>query len=274
MEQPVERSLSNEISSEKIAQSLDLVIAVYKGFRDELMASYGDIDFTLKPDHSQLTELDIKVETTLKSRLSDTFPEFGFQGEETGKLGNTKAFWLADPIDGTISFIRGLPNCTNMAALIVNNQPVAAVIYNFPEDQLYTAIAGQGAFKNGQPIHVSSRPITNTYIDNWNSSLYSDIYQFVKPHGIRTLQPIGASGRSFSLIAEGKLDGGILIKSPAAVHDRAPGALIITEAGGEIVTFDTTEWDIYTENYLIGAPAVAAFFRDNKGRFKQLIIDE
>lgn len=281
MEQSVNHPNNKAISNEQeaspefddVQRSLELVISVYKDFRAELMESYGTIDFTLKPDNSQLTELDIKVETTLKARLQQEFPYYGFQGEETGKNGDSEKFWLVDPIDGTISFIRGLPNCTNMAALIIERQPVAAVIYNFAEDELYTAIKGQGAFKNGQPIHVSAREINNSYIDNWNSTLYNDVYTLVKPYGIRTLQSIGASGRSFSLIAEGKLDGGILIDGPAAAHDRAPGALLIQEAGGEIVSFEPGDWSIDTENYVIANPQLATFFRGMQKSQRYPIID-
>jgi myo-inositol-1(or 4)-monophosphatase len=158
-----------------------------------------------------------------------------------------------------------------MAALIIDRQPVAAVIYNFAEDQLYTAVKDEGAYKNGVPIHVSSRELDNSYIENWNSLLYSEVYHSVKPYGIRTLQSMGASGRSFSLIAEGKIDGGVLIDSPAAIHDRAPGALLIQEAGGEIVSFDS-DWTIDTENYVIATPKIAEFFRTHLDEMKTSLI--
>ncbi len=259
------------VIDDRLRASQQLIIDVYRSYRDKLLESYGRIDFELKSDQSQVTELDIEVEQTLRLKLQETYPEYGFQGEETGKIGNTEQFWLVDPIDGTTSFVRGVPNCTNMAAFIVGRQPVAAVIYNFVEDELYTAILGEGAFKNGQPIHVSNRDIAESAVDNISSSIYADLQMVLRPHGIRMLQPLGAMGRSFSLVAEGKLDAALIINTLAATHDRAPGALIIREAGGKIVSFEGDVWDIDTKNFAVGNARIVEFLKTKAQDIKQII---
>lgn len=107
------------LPQEKIIASQQLVIDVFKGFRDELMAVYGNVEHDSKGDGSQVTLLDVKVEEALKARLRAAFPEIGFHGEETEDVvGSENALWVVDPIDGTSSFTHGLPYCTNMAGLV------------------------------------------------------------------------------------------------------------------------------------------------------------
>lgn len=247
-----------------IERSLQLVIDTYKGFREELLGAFGHVDFSLKPDKSQVTDLDKKVEITLKAKLESTFPQFGFQGEETGKTGNTDEFWLVDPIDGTSSFIRGLANSTNMAAFIVDKQPVAAVIYNFVLDDLYTAIAGQGADWNGKKMSVSSRPIDSGFVDNMRSTVYTDVRNVLISEGIRVHQPAGASGQALSSVASGKIEGVVNINSLSASHDNAPGILMIKESGGTVVNLESdSDWDIYTNSYAAGSPAFVDVIHKN-----------
>lgn len=253
-------------------RSMQLVIDTFRGFRDELLSHYGNVGHTLKSDKSQVTELDIKVENRLRDVLADAFPDYGFRGEETGVTGSTDVFWLVDPIDGTTSFIRGLPNCTNMAALIIGDQPVMSVIYNFFEDVLYTAVAGQGAYRNDVKIQVSNRTVADSFVDNLSSSTYTQLRSMLGPIGIRLLQPLGAAGRSFSLLAEGKIEGAIALNSLAGMHDKAPGALLVREAGGELITFDNeSTWNIHTDNYIASTPQLAGFVREHISELKDLI---
>jgi myo-inositol-1(or 4)-monophosphatase len=257
--------------NQSIRDSHALVIDVFKGFRDELMSSYGVTHFSLKSDNSQVTELDLKVEHRLREKLAASFPHYGFRGEETGIFGNTDEFWITDPIDGTSSFIRGMPNCTNMAAFIVGNRPVASVIYNFAEDVLYTAFEGEGAYRNGERIHVSTRRNDNAAIDNLNSKIHGHIKSVFAPEGVRVLQPLGACGRSCAYVAEGKLEGVIAISSVGEPHDLAPGLLLVLEAGGEMVSFEEGEWSIFTKNFALTTPTYKHLIDTHKATLMQLV---
>ena len=150
------------VSRETIYRSQQIVIEVFKGFREELMGAYGTIVHDSKGDGSPVTELDVKVENAIKNRLLADFPEIGFHGEETDDVvGTEDATWIIDPIDGTSSFVHGLPYCTNMAGLVVNGETVASVIYQFATDDLFTAVKGEGAFKNGERIYVKNTELND-----------------------------------------------------------------------------------------------------------------
>lgn len=246
-----------------ITESQALIIGVFCSFRKELLAAYGNIDFSLKRDHSQVTELDLKLESYLQKELARAYPQLGFAGEETGShVRNGQPYWLIDPIDGTSSFVRGLPNCTNMAALIVDGLPVAAVIYDFVIDKLYTARRGHGAFCDGKRLAVRERPINQSaiYIDSFR--MPEEYRQPLRDNYVGVYRPFGASGRAYTLLAEGKIDGYSLLDGRASAHDNAPGVLIVEEAGGKIATKSGKVWDIDTKDFVVGTQSVTGFFND------------
>ena len=78
----------------------------------ETLGWYGDarLEVTSKADASPVTEADIAAEGILRRELLGAFPDDGFLGEETGATAGTSGYeWVVDPIDGTKSFIRGVP---------------------------------------------------------------------------------------------------------------------------------------------------------------------
>jgi myo-inositol-1(or 4)-monophosphatase len=80
-----------------------------------------------------VTEFDKKTEDMVEKRVRDAYPSFGFLGEETfkhgTKLADTPTF-ICDPIDGTLNFTKGVPNCAISLALALNKKPVIGVVYN------------------------------------------------------------------------------------------------------------------------------------------------
>ncbi len=241
---------------QQAVDSQALVIDVFKGFREELLGVFGKGEHTSKSDGSPVTIYDVKVEEILCSKLAEAFPEIGFEGEETGITGNRDTYWLVDPIDGTSSFIRGLPFSTNMGALVHGGVVIAAVIYDFVNDVLYTALKGMGAFKNGEPIHLdTTRLAGNLFIYSMAVKDFSHIKEALNELGMRTLLPVGASGHAYAMLAEGKIDGIIILKKGHGLHDNAPGVLLAEEAGAQMLPFDE-ETGVYRSQFVIGAPLV------------------
>ena len=243
-------------SDQSVLDGLALVQEVFKGFRNELLSVFGNIEHTSKSDNSPVTTFDLKVEEELKARLAQSFPDIGFQGEETGASGNRDTYWLVDPIDGTSSFIRGLPFSTNMAALVHDGHVIAAVIYDFVNDNMYTARKEHGAFKNGQQIKVNiSRVAGNLVVYSLTRAKFGLIHEAMAEIGIRLLLPMGAAGHEYILLAEGKIDGVVVLNSSNGLHDNAPGLLIIEEAGGVLLPYDDRK-GVYRNQFIVGSPVV------------------
>jgi myo-inositol-1(or 4)-monophosphatase len=244
------------LGEQQIADAQALVIDVFKGFREELLGVFGNVENTNKPDNSPVTIYDVKVEQSLKDHLAEAFPEMGFEGEETGQSGNVETYWLVDPIDGTSSFIRGLPFSTNMAALVHEGEVVAAVVYDFLNDFLYTAVKGKGAFKNGEPIRVNThRDQGNLFIYSMTRIRFGHIQEALGELKMRTMLPLGASGHEYMMLAEGKIDGIINLAKGKGLHDNAPGVLICEEAGAVLLPYDDKK-GVYRSQFIVGSPRV------------------
>lgn len=259
------------VSRETIYQSQQIVIEVFRGFRDELMQAYGNVTHSSKGDGSPVTELDIKVENAIKSRLRADFPEIGFHGEETvDVIGTENAIWIVDPIDGTSSFVHGLPYCTNMAGLVVDGETVASVIYQFATDELFTAIKGEGAYRNGKRIHVKNTELDDSILFA-GSFVYRHLYHIFGGHKIGVFAPLGASGYEFTRLAQGSIQAVTKLRCGSMMHDDVPGVLLVQEAGGEIISFEGDEYTYTTLNFIAASPNVAAVVRDAREEIRSLI---
>lgn len=249
-------SSEGKLNDQVIVDAQILVLDVFKSFRDELLGVFGKSEFTKKHDNSPVTVYDVEIENTLKSKLAEAYPYMGFEGEETGKSGNETTYWLVDPIDGTSSFIRGLPFSTNMAALVHDGKVVAAVIYDFLNDITYTAIKGKGAFKNDEPIHINTtRAANNFFVYTMRETNFAHVSEALHELGMRTFYPVGASGHQYMMLAEGKIDGIVHLTKGKGLHDNAPGVLICEEAGAVLLPYDDQN-GVYRSQFIIGSPYV------------------
>jgi myo-inositol-1(or 4)-monophosphatase len=105
-------------------------------------------------------EVDLAVDQFLKERLGAIDPEAGWLSEETAddkaRL-SAKRVWVVDPIDGTRDYLRGRPGWAVSVALVENGQPVIGVLEAPARGERWTAIAGEGAWRNGDRVRVRPR---------------------------------------------------------------------------------------------------------------------
>jgi myo-inositol-1(or 4)-monophosphatase len=223
--------------------------------RPELLAAHGIITHDTKDDDSVVTALDLQVEKRLKEICHEIDPAIGFSGEETGVDLTQKTFWLVDPIDGTESFIRGLPFSTNMIALIHNDEPIMSIIYNFVTDEYYLAIKGQGATRNGHPIHVSDRPLNRAYITLNVGMRLPEGFAYALRRVSGGQPRYNASGAEASYIANGAVDG-IIVVGVKGPWDHAPGALLMQEAGARIENLFSDTYNYRDFRYVAANPVI------------------
>jgi myo-inositol-1(or 4)-monophosphatase len=220
------------------------------------MEVFGNIEFTRKSDASPVTKWDVAIETKLRDYLAQAFPDYGFHGEETGISGNQQTYWLVDPIDGTSSFIRGLHYATNMAALIHEGTTIAAVVYDFVLDVVYTAQLGKGAYKNDIRITINPRRRDdNLVIYVFTRKEFCLIREALHALHMRTLQPMGGAGHTYTLLAEGKIDGIVNLRTTMGSYDNAPGLLIAEEAGAKVLQYDEAK-GVARHELIVGTPYV------------------
>ena len=118
----------------------------------------GRFDIETKPDDSPVTVADKNAEKFIRQFVEKRYPDHGILGEEFGeKKGMSPYRWIIDPIDGTKSFIHGVPLYGTMIGLedLRAKDAVAGVIYFPALNELYTGAKGLGAWCNGQRMRVS-----------------------------------------------------------------------------------------------------------------------
>lgn len=251
-------NMKSEFTEVFFERALTEIRRVLNDVRPQLLQAYGNVSTRYKNDNSEVTELDIHVEEELRRALQGFDGAIGFQGEETGAHGNADTYWLADPIDGTMMFIRGLPFCTNMIALIDEGRPLLSVIYNFVLDEWYHAVSGQGAFLNGQRLRVHptqqlAGAVFAVEVDvRRNRNQNRDFFAALWDLGATNINLVCA-GYEFAQVAAGKIAGRITKDAWAAPHDLAPGVLLAEEAGGYAVTPDRKPYTVDSKEVIVCA---------------------
>lgn len=236
------------------AQAQLCLESVVRPYRRQILAAHGNVETEIKSDGTPVTRLDTELEHLMRNALAAFDSSVGFEGEELGKSGNEDTFWLLDPIDGTENFVRGLPFVRNMATLVDGNEPVFAFVYNPITDALFTASKGGGAFRNGEAIHVSDRPIDRAWIELSAPLQKPEVYQVLK--AIRSRVSALSVIRDFPMVAEGKLDGQVVYGSGGGAWDYAPRALLISEAGGKVANIGSDAYDFRNNDVLMTNPMI------------------
>ena len=204
-----------------------------------------------------VTALDKETEEFLAEKLRAADSSIEFYGEESGGNNHGERFWVCDPIDGTAHFIRGLPFCTTMLCLIESGQVMFSVIYDFVKDDIYWAEKGKGAWRNDEPIHVSSRSLKQAYL---SFETHEDRPQNAeKLHAVRKqciLVNMVSAGFEYAMVASGKLEGRITLDPYGHVWDYAVGPLLVGEAGGVAANIGKESYDYRNFDVIAANPVV------------------
>lgn len=115
-----------------------------------------DLDVSLKADQSPVTVADLEIERAVRSAAVTAHPDLGLIGEEYGSTAEKQANLVIDPIDGTANFARGIPIFATLLAIEVDAQIVAGVVAAPALGTRWYASRGQGAWRNGRRIRVST----------------------------------------------------------------------------------------------------------------------
>ncbi|MFN3325890.1 MAG: inositol monophosphatase family protein [Bryobacteraceae bacterium] len=213
-----------------------------------------------KADLSPVTIADRECEAAIVSTIRAAFPEDGILGEEgsTHESRNGRR-WIVDPIDGTRDFVRGNPAWANLIGLEVDGEVVVGTAHLPALGELFHAARGCGAFRNGEPIRVSSIAAPSQAVVCFNG------FNAVTRKGpAGTLLPWLANFwavRSMGgvldavMVAQGQAD--LWLELTAAPWDLAPLKILTEEAGGRFFNFDGGS-TIYGGNAVCCTPGLEA----------------
>lgn len=228
----------------------------------------------LKGAKNLVTELDLASEALIVERILEQFPDHSILAEEADyPAGNGQHTWIIDPLDGTTNYAHGYPWFCSSIALTVGGELIVGVIHNPMSDELFTATAGVGAFRNGRKIAVSSRqPLAGSLLAtgfpyDCATDPENNFNQFIRfQKAARGIRRAGAAALDLAYLAAGRLDGFWEVKLKP--WDVAAGTLLVREAGGSVTSFDGSDYDvtnhrILASNGLIHDEMIAILAQEN-----------
>lgn len=229
----------------------------------------SEIGVEMKEGHGNLvTKYDRMVEDILKRELKEIMPEAKFYGEEEevhSDISKGYAF-IVDPIDGTTNFVMNANYSAISIGFTKDLERLMGVVYNPFTDEMFTAIKGQGAFLNGNPIHVSSLDLCDMVAIFGSSPYYSEYTDFAfnsarhyfdKALDIRRY---GTASLDMCSVAAGR--AAIYYEERLSPWDYAAGSLIVEEAGGIVTRFDGSKLTVNEKSGIIAVNKPSAVLKE------------
>ncbi len=200
-----------------------------------------DYDIWDKPDQTPVSDADIAVNDLLRTRLMGARPDYGWLSEESGddrsRVGRPRV-WVVDPIDGTRAFVRRRPQFAVCVALLEDDRPTIAAIFNPASGEFFEALDGGGARLNGAPMTVSDCRA----LEGCRMLGPRDMFEhpaWPTPWPAMDLDNPNSIAYRLALVAAGTWDGAMSL-SWKSDWDLAAADLIVRESGGRISAHDGT----------------------------------
>ena len=237
-----------------MSEYLDIGIKAVKEAEKEIMKIFNSqINITIKPDATPVTNADKNAEKIIRNVISEKYPDHNFYGEEFGQCDPTKGYvWVIDPIDGTKSFMRKMPFFATLLALLKDGEFIIGIA-NFPcYNELFTAEKGRGAFLNGKKIKVSD--VSDTKVGLMSHANILCFQRIGKVDELFELAAMFMTQRGYPgpdshhLVLKGQCE--LALDPNVQLYDVAPFKVLIEEAGGKCYNMNGKPFKLGDNNFV------------------------
>ncbi len=213
--------------------------------KEEILPRFNRVGYKVKEDGSLLTEADLSADRRIYQELLKLYPDIAFLSEEMEEveqnslLNTSKTLWCLDPLDGTSNFAAGIPLFATSLALFVDGKVQMGITYDPVRDEMFSAVRGQGAWLNGEPLkcHSSGFSLDKTIAIVDFKRLNSDlVYRLLNEAPYKSQRSIGSCVLDWAWMAANR--GQLYLHGGMKLWDLAAGSLILTEAGGFSCTLE------------------------------------
>jgi myo-inositol-1(or 4)-monophosphatase len=212
-----------------------------------------------------VTEMDRASEALITDGLLGARPDDGILGEEgADRTGTSGVRWVVDPLDGTTNYLYGFPGFNVSIGAEVDGQPAVGVVFDIVRQELFSAIRGRGATRDGVPIRASGAVDLGHALVGTGFSYeperrrrQAQVLVDVLPR-VRDIRRQGAAALDLCSVACGRLDA--YYERGLAPWDLAAGGLIAAEAGA--VVTDLAGGAPVAGAVVAAAPGIAAALLD------------
>ena len=213
------------------------------------------IDIIQKLDNSPVTIADRECETRIRSLITERFPGHGILGEEHGFDGEELSeIWVIDPIDGTKSFISGLPLYGTLLAYVKDGGVRIGAI-SMPElEELWIGIEGQGCFFNGAPCRVSEcRSLEDAILMTTALEYFSpgNREKFAVLREKSRIRRYGGDCYIYAMVASGFAD--LAVETGLQTYDYMALVPVVEQAGGIITDWSGKRPDFGSDGTIVAA---------------------
>jgi histidinol phosphatase-like enzyme (inositol monophosphatase family) len=212
--------------------------AAYLGGRRTLAYFNTGVPVERKGDNTPVTCADRECEQLIRQTIARYYPRHTLVGEEWGTAeGDAEYKWIIDPIDGTKTFIHGVPLYGVLIGVEVRGVPSVGVVYLPALDEMVSAAKGQGCLWNGRPARVSGMAsLTDAAVMSSSIvSCYGRSDGFARIAAKTYLQRTWGDCYGYVLVATGRAE--VMLDAAMKVWDCAALMPVIEEAGGRFTTW-------------------------------------
>jgi histidinol-phosphatase len=230
----------------EIAERLQFAVEIAREAGEGTLRFFRRADLAIerKADHSPVTVADRSAEELLRQRIGERFSQDAIIGEELGEqTGQSEFQWVLDPIDGTKSFIYGVPLYTTLVAVLENDQPQIGVIHAPALGETVYAAKGSGCWYTCGPVDkpqaarvstvatLSEGLLLTSEVEGFRQRASGDATDvFMRLQRAARVARTWGDGYGYLMVATGRAD--VMIDPVMNLWDAAPLLPIIEEAGG------------------------------------------
>ena len=208
-----------------------------------------------KTDLSPVTAADREAEEVMRALIERHFPEHGILGEEFGRVREDAEFvWVLDPIDGTKSFISGVPLFGTLIALTRDRRPVLGVIDQPISRERWTGASGRPTTLNGASIHCRACPMlaaATLFATTPDMFQGEDAASFARVSAAVKLTRFGADCYAYGLLAAGFVD--LVLEASLKPYDFCAMVPVVEGAGGVATDWQGDGLDLSSDGRILVA---------------------
>ena len=217
------------------------------------------LDIERKADLSPVTHADRSVEAAMRKRIAETFPTHGIYGEEHGNANIDSAnVWVLDPIDGTKSFVTGMPTFGTHIAHLEEGVATVGIISVPPTAERWVGRAGEAtqfgskACRTSRCSRLCNANVYTTSPDNFDDH---GLAVFKRVTSGAAMRRFGGDCYSYGLLASGHID--VVIEMNLQPYDFMALVPVIEGAGGVITDWQGQPLGLHSDGHVIAAATAA-----------------
>ncbi|MBL8847512.1 MAG: inositol monophosphatase family protein [Hyphomicrobium zavarzinii] len=213
--------------------------------------------FERKADDSPVTAADRAIELAMRVAIEERYPGHGILGEEMGRLAGDAQLWVLDPIDGTKSFITGMPLFGTLIAFVEDGVPRLGIIEMPALCERWSASRGVTAF-GGNPCRVSGcLAIEDARIYTASPDIFSpaDWEAYDRLSRRAAIRRFGGDCYQYGLLASGHCD--LVVEASLMPYDFMALVPVVEGAGGRITDWEGRPLGLHSDGRVVASASAA-----------------